>query len=79
MSEAIEVECGLCGRNGEPPAGCETCHGSAETVPRAYTLSEIKAGVAPQSEDRFESLNPKPSPLVVGGAINHPTHPEKQV
>lgn len=74
MSKETEVECGVCGRNGEPPASCDTCHGNAETVSRAYTLSEVKAGLG-KSEGRFDGLNPQSSPLVVGGAVNHPVHP----
>ncbi len=79
----VTVECSLCGRNGQPPASCDMCHGGAETQPRAYTLSERRAGLAPEEEDRYGTeggLNPKSSPLVVGGAVNHPSsrpHPEK--
>lgn len=73
-----KVECSLCGRNGEPPASCDICHGGAQTRERAYTLSEVHSGTAPK-EDRYGNdggLNPKTSPLVVGGAVNHPSHPE---
>ncbi len=76
MSEVNEstVECSLCGKTGEPPASCEMCHGGAPTVDRAYTLSERRAGLG-ESERRFDGLNPKSSPLVVGGAVSHPNHP----
>jgi hypothetical protein len=69
-----EVECGICGLNGQPPASCDICHGQAPVEPRAYTLSEQRAGLAPK-EDRYGhdgGLAPK-SPLgVVGGAVRHP-------
>lgn len=78
MSEPITVECSLCGRTGEPPASCDMCFGNAETQPRAYTLSEIRAGIAPEQENRMEGLNPKASPLVIGGAVNHPSHPTQE-
>jgi hypothetical protein len=79
MSEVQQLECSLCGRDVEerPPIGCGVCHGNASVRSRAYTLSDIKNGRGPQEERHDgESLNPKPSPLVVGGAINHPSHPE---
>jgi hypothetical protein len=77
MSEQL-LECSLCGRDVDqrPPEGCDICHGNAETVARAYTLSDVHAGRAPK-EDRYGDdggLNPKTSPLVVGGSVNHPYH-----
>lgn len=75
--EEQAVECSVCGRNGQPPASCETCGGRASVVSRAYTLSEVRAGIAP-SEDRHGNLEPKSSPLVVGGAVTHPSHPQKE-
>lgn len=78
MSKEVTVECSLCGRTGEPPASCDICHGGAETQSRAYTLSERRQGLgASEDDNRPEGLNPKSSPLVVGGAVNHPSHPEK--
>lgn len=71
MSEHVTVECSLCGRTGEPPASCDICHGGAQTQSRGYTLSEIRSGVVPE-ENRTEGLEPKSSPLVVGGAVDHP-------
>lgn len=79
MSELAKVECSLCGRDGEPPEDCEICHGGAKVQSRAHTLSDSRAGRVP-NEDRYGAdggLNPKSSPLVVGGAINHPSHPQK--
>lgn len=79
MSSEILTECSLCGRTGEPPASCDMCFGNAQTQPRAYTLSERRSGLgASEDDNRMEGLNPKSSPLVVGGAVNHPSHPEKQ-
>lgn len=74
MSEVIEIECSLCGRPGDPPASCDACHGGAQTAPRSYTLTEERNGTAPKV-DRYGhdgGLNPKASPLVVGGAVRHP-------
>jgi hypothetical protein len=76
MSQNSTVECSICGLTGEPPAGCDVCHGGAPVQSRGYTLSEVRSGVAPKPEDRSEQLNPKASNLVVGGAINHPSHPQ---
>lgn len=75
---SVEVECSVCGLNGPPPVGCEICHGGAETQERGYTLSEQRSGRAPADEKRYggESLNPKSSSLVVGGALGHPSHPQ---
>ena len=76
MSQLHEVECSLCGRDGGPFAGCGTCHGGAPSQSKAFTLSEHRAGRAPQ-EDRYGNeggLNPRTSPLVVGGEVNHPNH-----
>lgn len=81
MSEqnSVEYECSLCGRDlseAKAPEGCDVCHGGATVQPRAYTLSAVRSGRAPQ-EDRYGTnggLNPKPSPLVVGGAVDHPSH-----
>jgi hypothetical protein len=72
MSE-LELECSLCGRDviGQAPKGCDICHGNASTQPRAYTLSDHRSGRATQ-EDRYGhegGLEPKTSPLVVGGAV----------
>lgn len=76
-----ELECSLCGRDvdSQPPAGCDVCHGSAPVQERAYTLSDVRSKRVPQ-EDRYGhdgGLNPSSSSLVVGGAVNHPSHPEK--
>lgn len=76
MSEEIQVECSLCGRTGEPPASCDMCHGTAATQERGYTLSETRQGLG-KNENRQTGLEPKPSSLVIGGAVNHPSHPEK--
>jgi hypothetical protein len=68
------VECSLCGRNGNPPVGCEICHGNAQVQERAYTLSEERSGRAPV-EERYGttgSTAPKASPLVVGAEVHHP-------
>ena len=77
MSDNNLQECSLCGLNGSPPPNCDMCHGGAPVQPRAYTLSDQRAGRAPQ-DDRYggESLNLKTSSLVVGGAIHHPSHPQ---
>lgn len=82
MSEQ-EYECGLCGMNLESPQApeaCGVCHGGADITLRAYTLTDHRTGQAPK-EDRYGNdggLNPKSSPLVVGGAVFHPgnRHPE---
>lgn len=77
MSEVLEYECSLCGRDlSEPktPRGCDICHGGASVEERAYTLSAHRSGRAPQ-EDRYGNdggLAPKGSNLVVGGAVAHP-------
>lgn len=75
----MEVECSVCGLTGVPPAGCDICHGGAPVQPRGYTLSEHRTGQVPQEnvESRVENLNPKASPFVVGGAVDHPSHPQK--
>ena len=45
-SQVEEIECSLCGRDGGPFRGCEHCHGNAGVQPRAYSLSDIRAGRA---------------------------------
>lgn len=80
MSQVL-YECALCGNDletNQAPAGCDICHGGAEVQQRAYTLSAVRSGRAPQ-EDRYGnegSLAPKDSPLVVGGAIINPSRPQ---
>jgi hypothetical protein len=74
--EEPQVECSICGRNGQPPQLCDLCHGNAPVQSREYTLSDHRAGRAPEA-DRYGTdggLNPKSSPFVVGGAVNHPSH-----
>lgn len=76
MSEQNTEECSLCGRDGGSFQSCGICHGGAPNQSKSYTLADHRAGRAP-SEDRYGDdggLNPKTSPLVVGGAINHPNH-----
>lgn len=76
MSEnEIQVECSLCGRNLIPSPACSTCHGNAPVQERAYTLSEIRSGKAPQ-DDRYGRNPERPStapkhhdPLWVGAEI----------
>ncbi len=48
----VEIECGLCGRNGGPYEGCPRgCNGRPEFAQeRQYTLSEERSGRAPVSE-----------------------------
>lgn len=53
---AAEVECTLCGRDGTPPPNCGTCRGGATTQPRAYTLSDHRAGRAPD-ENRYTDVS----------------------
>lgn len=70
------VECSICGRDGQPPAACDLCHGNAKVQSRAFSLSDVRAGRAPK-EDRYGAeggLNPGPSPYVVGGETGHPSH-----
>jgi hypothetical protein len=74
MSDQSEVECSLCGRGGGSFPTCEICHGGAENQTKAFTLSDHRAGRAPQ-ENRYDpegGLQPSSSPYVVGGAVNHP-------
>lgn len=73
MSE-VEYECSLCGMNlsgVKAPEGCDICHGGAQVQERAYTLTDHRAGRAPE-EDRYTDLRPSSSPLVFGGAVGHP-------
>lgn len=72
MSE-VEIECGICGREGGSSLDCGTCFGRAENKPLAFTLSDHRSGRAPK-EDRYGDrggLNPK-TPDLPGGAIGHP-------
>lgn len=50
----MEIECGLCGRDGGSYAECNLCHGRGENVKRQYTLSDEQAGRAPR-ERRYGS------------------------
>lgn len=70
-SELPQVECTICGRDGEPPAECDICQGSAQVRKRAYYLSDVHSGKV-QDRDRYGNdggLEPRDSPLVVGGLI----------
>jgi hypothetical protein len=56
-----EIECSVCGREGQPPKECKICHGNAQTQSLAYTLSDHRANRAPK-EDRYGdtgTLGPK--------------------
>jgi hypothetical protein len=48
MSE-VDIECGMCGRDGGPYVGCPRgCNGRKDFVQKkAYTLSEERSGRAP--------------------------------
>jgi hypothetical protein len=70
-SDLPTVECSICGRDGEPPAACDACHGGAATRPRSYYLSDIHSGKV-KDRDRYGNdggLEPRDSPLVVGGLV----------
>lgn len=41
------IECGICGKAGGPNVQCGICHGHAPTQSRAYTLSDVRSGRAP--------------------------------
>jgi hypothetical protein len=75
----MELECAICGRDVDvaPPDSCGICYGRAGTAPRARTLSQMRATGDYGDGNRYggESLNPKSSPLVVGGESFHPGHP----
>jgi primosomal protein N' len=63
MSDTEEVECQICGRDGKPPVGCNTCHGTAPVQSRAYKLSDKRI-----EEDRYKNLGPKTNdPLWTSG------------
>lgn len=71
MSDLPEVECALCGLDGPPPEACDMCHGHAQVRPRAFTLSDVRTGKV-KEKNRYgpdAQLEPKDSPLVVGGVI----------
>ena len=51
-------ECALCGRDGGPIPSCQTCHGRAGSVPRAYTLSDLRTGRV-KLENRTDDLKLK--------------------
>lgn len=53
-----EIECGICGKAGGPNVGCGICYGHAPVQSRAYTLSDVRSGRAPE-EDRYSNLGPK--------------------
>lgn len=53
MSNNTEVECSMCGRDGEPPVGCTICGGRAKVQSRAHTLSEERANPRKYRDDRY--------------------------
>lgn len=50
-----EVECVICGREGEPYDDCNICHGQARTQSKAKTLSEIRSETSKGNSSRSGS------------------------
>jgi len=57
------IECGICGKAGGPNEGCGLCHGHAPVQSRAYTLSDVRTGRAP--EDNRYGVGGSVGPTVV--------------
>lgn len=55
------IECGICGREGGPYADCGICRGHAPIQSKAFTLSDVRSGRAPEDERYGEggSVGPK--------------------
>lgn len=54
-SKPSELECGMCGRDGGPVAGCQLCNGNMRYAQkRQFTLSEERRGLNEQErKDRY--------------------------
>ena len=73
MSEPVEIECSICGRDGGAYPDCGMCSGRAQNQEKNFTLSEHRSGRGPV-EDRYGNdggLNIR-TPNLPGGAVNHP-------
>lgn len=67
--QLYEVECGTCGRTGNPPPECELCHGNAPVQKRAYTRSEEIRGLGKDEARYGRTGNVSPKIVSLPGSM----------
>lgn len=63
-----DIECGVCGKTGGPNVSCGICHGHAPVQSRAYTLSEVRSGRAPENDRYGPNMTVGPKKISLPGS-----------